>query len=124
MMANSVEAILRHHRACFPIKFATPRKMIPVEINSKFAADGIQNPNTLWYHFLANAVAGNGRDTIALHWWLKIGRNIARRKPRPHSLRESVAGGGVNAVERAFHLLLFASLREFFLSFASLRALF
>jgi hypothetical protein len=47
--------------------------MIPVEINPEFAANGIQNSNTLWYDFLANAVAGNGRDTIALHEAPKIG---------------------------------------------------
>ncbi len=81
MMANSVEAISRHHRARFPIKFTAPRKMIPIEINSEFAAGGVQNANTLWYYFLANAVAGDGRDTIALHESLKIGRNRAGRKP-------------------------------------------
>jgi hypothetical protein len=54
--------------------------MIPVEIDSEFAAGGIQNANTLWYHFLANPVAGNGRDTIALHWSQKIGRNTVGRK--------------------------------------------
>ncbi len=55
--------------------------MIPIEINSEFAAGGVQNANTLWYYFLANAVAGDGRDTIALHESLKIGRNRAGRKP-------------------------------------------
>src|SRR6267143_6565297 len=80
MMANLIEAISRHHRARIPIKFTAPRKMIPVEIDSEFAAGGIQNANTLWYHFLANPVAGNGRDTIALHWSQKIGRNTVGRK--------------------------------------------
>jgi hypothetical protein len=75
MMANSVEAISRHHRARFLMKLATPGKMIPVEIDSEFAAGGIQNANTLWDNFLADAVSGNGCDTVALHWLQKIGQN-------------------------------------------------
>src|SRR5260370_26023689 len=92
MMANSVEAISRHHRARFLMKLATPGKMIPVEIDSEFAAGGIQNANTLWYNFLADAVSRNGFYTVALHWLQKIRQNPplshSERPPTPTNANE------------------------------------
>jgi hypothetical protein len=67
MMANSVEAVSGHHRACFLIKLTAPGEMIPLEIDSEFTADRIQDANALRHYLLTDAVSGDGCDTITLH---------------------------------------------------------
>src|SRR5690348_14565103 len=75
MMANSVETVSRHHGARFLIEVAAPGEMIPLEIDSEFTADRIQDANALWYYLRANPVSGDGCDTITLHLRPNIGRN-------------------------------------------------
>jgi hypothetical protein len=67
MMADLLEAILRHHPACFLVVGATPWKLFPIKLNAGFLTGSIEDPHPLRDDLLTNSVTLNCGDSIFLH---------------------------------------------------------
>ena len=67
VVANPVEAVLRHHAAGLLVVFAAPGELVPLELDAEPAASGLQHADALGHDFLADAVSRDGRDRVLGH---------------------------------------------------------
>ena len=67
LVAQRVEAVLGHHDAMPAVVVAAPVEVLEHELQSAFVGQCLQQPTTGGNDFLADTVAGDGRNAIGLH---------------------------------------------------------
>jgi hypothetical protein len=68
LVAQRIQAIGRHHRAVCAEVVAAPVEMLELEAKAGGGVgQGLQHLLAGRHHFLADAVAGNGRDAVSVH---------------------------------------------------------
>ena len=65
--AISIESVRRHHCAAFGVAPAAPIEGVPGKTQAEPLTHGVEHAYPFGDDFLADAVAGNGRDPKALH---------------------------------------------------------
>ena len=66
-LAQHLDAVLRHHAAGLAVGLAAPVEMLPVEADAETPARGLQHPHRFRHDLVADAVAGNDRNSIVRH---------------------------------------------------------
>ena len=61
------EAVFGHHAPVLQAVLAAPGKFVPLECDAEFPACGLEHAHALRHDFLADAVAGDDGDPVALH---------------------------------------------------------
>ena len=74
VLADLVEAVVRHHLAGLLEGLAAPVEVVPLEGDVELAADRLQHLDALRHHLVADAVAGNDGDLqrVGLLGWRRL----------------------------------------------------
>src|ERR1700704_6405076 len=84
VVADAVDAVLRHHGACLRVVLATPGTLIPIERDTEAPSSRGEHFHALRHDLLADAVAGNQRDLVG------IGHQLPRIIRPQHNATDSV----------------------------------
>src|SRR5579863_8293159 len=88
MIAQSRQAIFRHHAAGMFVRFAVPVEIPVIEADVKLRANSIEHSRTFRYDFLADSIARHNSNLVGFHC-------STRRRSRSYLLRhvEEVTSG-------------------------------
>src|SRR5437588_1475009 len=67
VLADLLEAVLRHHPAGLEVPRAAPVERLPLEGDAESSSRRLQHAHTFGHHFRADAVSGNDRDPVSAH---------------------------------------------------------
>ena len=65
--AQHLDPVLRHHAPGLAVGLAVPVEVLPIEPHAEAPAGGLQHPHRLRHDLVADAIAGNDRNSIVRH---------------------------------------------------------